>query len=38
MAEQTQIEELKEKMALERGKLLSALEPLSEEACPVFLG
>ncbi len=31
MAEQTQIEELKEKMALERGKLLSALEPLSEE-------
>lgn len=32
MAEEAQIQELKEKMALERGKLLSVLESLGEEA------
>jgi uncharacterized damage-inducible protein DinB len=31
MAEENQIRDLKEKMALERGKLLAVLEPLSEE-------
>ena len=31
MVEEAQIKELKEKMAQERGKLLSALEPLSDE-------
>jgi hypothetical protein len=31
MTEESQIRDLKEKMALERGKLLAVLEPLSEE-------